>query len=66
MANEYIHLHNISVCMEIAKIPGCNPRYTSGLSRRIAETGKKIEELTVGELLKLDKDYSKYFNSLSA
>jgi len=56
----------IDICGKLGGIAETNSRYTSGLSKRVAKTGKKIEELTVGELLNLDKDYSEYFNSLSA
>lgn len=63
---EEIHAHNVTICSDIGKISDCNYRYTAGLSRRIAETGKTIEQLTVGELLELDKAYCEWFNSLSA
>ena len=57
-------LHNIDVCMEIGGIAGCNCHYTAGLSRRIAETGKGIEDLTVRELLGIHREYNKFFNEL--
>lgn len=61
---EQQHIHNINVCMELGGIADSNCRYTSGLSKRIESTGKTIEELTVGELLKLHRAYNEWFNQL--
>lgn len=57
-------LHNIVVCQEIGGIAGCSNHYTAELSRRIAETGKAIEALTVGELLDIHYDCGEQYNHI--
>lgn len=60
----YTELHNILVFEEIGGIAECSNHYTAELSRCIAETGKPIEALTVGELLDIHRDCSKHYNRI--
>ena len=56
--------HNIDVCREIGGIASSNGPYTAGFSRRIADTGKGIEDLTVRELLQIHRVYNTFFTKL--
>ena len=60
------HISNMDVCQEIGSIAESNCHYTAGLTRRIEETGKTIEELTVGELLEIHRAYNAWFNDFYA
>ncbi len=57
-----IELNNINICCEIGSIGTSNCHYTAGITRAIAKTGKKIEQLTVAELLALHRKYNDQFN----
>ena len=57
-------LQLIDISTEIGGISRSNGQYTAGLMRRIQETRKNIEDLTVGELLKLNHEHKKWFNEL--
>lgn len=54
----------IDTAQAIGGIAESNCHYTDGLARRIEHTGKAINDLTVGELLALDKAYNDFFNQL--
>jgi hypothetical protein len=56
------HTKLIELCQEVGGIAGCNGHFTAGLSRRIEATGKPLEELTLGELVALSREYSVYYN----
>ncbi len=56
--------HMIEVCQDIGKVSECNAHFTSMLSQRINESGKSIEEFTVGELLALIHSCSEFYNRL--
>ena len=62
--SDEVHTYNVAVCAEIGGIAECNAGYTEGISRRIAATGKKIEDLRVRQLLEIHLSYGKWFNSL--
>ena len=51
---------------EAARIIGhlfdCNGHYFAALARRIDHTGKTVGELTVAELMKLDREEGERFN----
>jgi hypothetical protein len=48
----------------IGGIYGSNSHYTEGLARRIEATGKKVADLTVGELMQLHAEYNAYYNKI--
>ncbi len=54
----------IGACIELRKIAEANGHYTAGLSRVIDKSGRKVQELTLGELLAFDKEYSAVFNRI--
>ncbi|WP_305907180.1 hypothetical protein Q9L42_017290 [Methylomarinum sp. Ch1-1] len=54
----------IDVCLEIGDIAGSNCHYTAGLNRRIEQTGKSVEQLTVAELLQLHREFNTQFNAI--
>lgn len=60
------HSHNMDVCAEIGSIAETNAGYSAVLSCLIAATGKSIEQLTIGELLQLHRDYRQQYNSALA
>jgi len=57
-------LHLIDACQEIGGIAEANVSYMAGIARRIAKTGKSLEELTVAELLAIHRDYNAFYNEL--
>ena len=57
-------LHMVKVCSEVGNISDCNCHYQAGLYRGIKRTEKPIEELTVGELLKIHRSYTQSFNEM--
>ena len=59
---ETIENQLIDASMAIGRIAETNCHYTAGLARRIQETGKPVPELTIAELIQLDKEYSAFFN----
>ncbi len=61
---EKLHEALVEICQQIGRIAGCNGHYTSSLTRRVAETGKPLEQLTIAELLALDKAHHAFFNQL--
>ena len=46
----------------IGGLVGCNGNYQRALARRIEQTGKTVGELTVAELIELDREEGKRFN----
>lgn len=52
------------VAREIGNIAECNCHYTRGLARQIQKTGRRVEDLTVGELLEIDRRYDEVFNRI--
>jgi len=54
----------ISVVMQLGAIAECNCHYTAGLAKRIEETGKAVEALTIAELITLADDYNKLLNTV--
>jgi hypothetical protein len=56
----------IGACMEIGGIPEANGHFTAGLARRIEATGKSVDELTVGELLRIINEHREWFNEVHA
>lgn len=57
-------LSMIESCLEVGSIAESNCHYTAGLDRKIQATGKAVEDLTVGELLTVHRQYNKEFNSM--
>lgn len=57
-------LELINICQQIGCIAESNAHFTAGLTLRIAETGKPVEQLTIAELLKIHRDHKEWFNSL--
>ncbi len=55
-------LQLIEAAQIIGGIAESNCHYTVGLARRIAETGKSINQLTVAELIALDTAHSEFYN----
>lgn len=49
-------------CMEIGAIAESSWIYTDGLERKIEATGKRFEDLTVGELIQLHREHNDWFN----
>ena len=54
--------HLLHTFAELATLSGNNGHYTDGLCRKINETGKAIEELTVAELLEIHHQHNAWFN----
>lgn len=54
----------IEVCREIGGVAGCNGMFTAGLMRRIEDTGKSVDELTVGELCFFIREYQDFYNHI--
>jgi len=50
--------------MQLGAIAESNCHYTAGLAKRIEETGKAVETLTIAELIALDDDYKKLLNTV--
>ncbi len=57
-------LQLIEAAQIIGGIAESNCHFTAGLARRISETGKTVEELTVAELIALDTAHSEFYNKL--
>jgi hypothetical protein len=54
----------IEVCQEIGLIAESNCHFTAGLALKIEATGKNIVDLTICELMHLNRDYSEIFNRI--
>jgi len=58
--------HLIEVSQVIGAIAECNPHHTAGLASLIRSTGKTVGQLTIDELIDLDKQHRDYFNTYPA
>lgn len=54
----------VDICQELGCIAESNSRFTAGLTERILAAGKKIEDLTVRELLAFKHQHNEFFNDL--
>jgi len=52
----------LSVAEQIGGITDSNGHFTEGLARRIDETGKKLADLTLSELIPLIDQYREFYN----
>lgn len=53
----------IEVSLIIGYIAECNSHHTAGLASLIRSTGKTVGQLTIDELIELDKHHRDYFNT---
>ena len=56
----------IDTASEIGSIATSNGPFLHGLARKIEETGKTLNELSVNELAALTENYRKEFNKIHA
>lgn len=61
---DYMHLAVVDVCSEIGSVARCNNHYTAGLTRRIIEAGIDISQMSVGELIRLSREHSEFYNRI--
>jgi len=54
----------ISISQQIGSIAEKSNHYTEVLAKRISQTGKTIQNLTISELIEIDADYTKYCNDI--
>jgi hypothetical protein len=56
----------VNACIELGSISETNGHFTAGLARRIEAAGKTVDELTVGELLRIINEHREWFNEVHA
>lgn len=59
-----MEMEDIELCVEIGGIAECSAVYTDGLAREIKATGKRLEDLTLGELVRTHRRYKERFNRI--
>jgi hypothetical protein len=57
-----VELELVSVSLEIGLIHESNSHYTAGLAQIIAGFGTPVQDMTVGALLAMHRQYSEAFN----
>ncbi len=51
----------LNACGAIGMIPQCSADFTFGLAMCIARNGKPVHDLTIGELLEIERKYSEEY-----
>lgn len=67
MTKETINIEHdlIDASIQLGNIAECPWHYTAGLAVQIAASGKKLNEMTIGELLRMHQDRTRQISELS-